>query len=187
MIPLGLPRAVLTVLALVTPIDRDGPFQESSESARPAIEKKTVNAGPLSLHYLTIPWGPNTFMAMERGGDSFYAKRTWPFARLETKEPFTLDGVAVPPGNYALVFHPNTADGRGMSLEVRKIAVAEFLVPGNVMTKTPEGAAAATSPAAFSTAADTVPSLLLELRPGVTGTELVVRYGDRRLIKELRR
>ena len=137
------------------------------------------------MHFLTIPWGPNTFAEMERGGDSFYAKRTWPFARMETKVPVTLEGTTLPPGNYALVFHPNTADNKGMSLEVRKILVEEFLVPGNVMTKTPEGETMSRSAASFETVAETVPALALDLKAGGQGASLVIRYGDRRLTKEL--
>jgi hypothetical protein len=175
----------MTILAALILLALSPQTPPAADPARPAIEKKTVSAGALSLHYLTIPWGPQTFAAMEQGGESFYAKRTWPFARLEAKEPFSLDGVAVSPGNYALVFHPNTPDNKGMSLELRKIAVPEFLVPGNVMTRTPEGESKVTSPASFATGAELASNLVLELQPAATGTKLVVRYGDRRLIKEL--
>lgn len=155
------------------------------EAERPAIEKKAVSAGGVTVHFLTIPWGPNTFAAMERGGESFYAKRTWPFARMETTVPVTIEGTKLLPGNYALVFHPNTPDNKGMSLEVRKIAVPEFLVPGNVMTKTPEGETAATSSAAFETVAETAPVLALELLAAKDRASLSIRYGDRKLVKTL--
>jgi hypothetical protein len=122
---------------------------------------------------------------MERGGESYYAKRTWPFARLETTKPASIEGTKIPPGNYALVFHPNTPDQKGMSLEVRKIDVPEFLVPGNVMTRTPEGEEVARVPTAFETGGETVPALLVELQPRDGGARLVIRYGDRRLTKEL--
>lgn len=163
-----------------------GPGQEPAEPVRPAIEKKVVQAGPVTLHYLTVPWGPNTFAAMERGGDSFYAKRTWPFARMETTLSVTLERQTLPAGNHALVFHPNTPDNKGMSLEVRRIAVEEFLVPGNVMTRTPEGETVAQTPAVFETEGETAPTLLIELQAALDGARLLIRYGDRRLVRELR-
>ena len=155
------------------------------EAEHPVIEKKTVSAGGVTVHFLTIPWGPNTFAAMEKGGESFYAKRTWPFARMQTTVPVTLESATLPPGNYALVFHPNTPDDKGMSLEVRKIQVEEFLVPGNVMTKTPEGETVTRSGASFDTVAETAPALALALQSSAKGAILVIRYGDRRLVKEL--
>ena len=162
------------------------PQQASApEPERPAIEKKTVSAGGVAISFLAIPWGPNTFAAMEKGGDSFYAKRTWPFARMETKVAVTIEGTTLPPGNYALVFHPNTPDDKGMSLEVRKIAVEEFLVAGNVMTKAPEGETVARGPAVFETVKETAPALTVALLPGSEGASCVIRYGDRRLVKAL--
>jgi hypothetical protein len=162
-----------------------GQEPRGGESARPAIEKKTAQAGPITVHFLTIPWGPNTFEAMERGGDSFYAKRTWPFARMETTRPVVVEGTRVPAGNYALVFHPNPPDNGGMSLEVRRIVVAEFLEPGNVMTRTPEGETVARFGIQFETGAETLPALSVELSPTPAGVRLVIRYGDRRLVREL--
>ena len=134
---------------------------------------------------LSIPWGPNTFAAMESAGDSFYNKRTWAFARLETKAPLTLYGAAIPAGNYALVFHPNTTENKGMSLEVRKIAVPEFLEAGNVMTPTPAGETIWKAPIRFQTAADVAAALKVDLTGPANGKlSLVVRYGDRTLVKE---
>ena len=176
------PTLLLALVGLTVPLLQHA---TTPEGERPVIEKKTASASGITVHFLTIPWGPNTFAAMEKGGESFYAKRTWPFARMETTVSVTLEGTKLPPGNYALVFHPNTPDNQGMSLEVRKIAVEEFLVAGNVMTKTPEGKTAATSTAAFETVGETVPALLIELLPATGRASLLIRYGDRRLVKTL--
>jgi hypothetical protein len=138
------------------------------------------------VHYLNIPWGPNTFAQMERAEGSFYNKRTWPFARLETKRPLSLDGETIPAGNYALVFHPNTTLDDGMSLEVLKIDVPEFLQPGNVMTRTPPGVRVFRTPVRFETAASTTPALKVSLAPAEQGLTLSVEYGDRRLLRQLR-
>jgi hypothetical protein len=152
---------------------------------KPAITIQTVGSPELKIHYLNAPWGPNTFAAMERPGTSFYNTRTWPFARLETTRAITIEGTAVPPGNYALVFHPNTPDDKGMSLELRKLSVAEFLQPGNVMTPTPEGETVWRGPVRFDRAESTEPALRIDLTPQMTGTRLLIRYGDRRLEREL--
>jgi hypothetical protein len=165
---------------------RAGPgVAQAEEPKKPPIVIDTASAPGVTARYLTIPWGPATFADMEAGGESFYAKRTWPFAQLETKATLALEGTKVPPGNYALVFHPNTPDKQGMSLEVRKIDVQEFLQPGNVMTRTPEGETVARVPVRFETTADTEPALKVELEPGKDGLALVVRYGNRKLVKEL--
>jgi hypothetical protein len=158
---------------------------QETEAKKPPIVVETASAPGASLRYLTIPWGPATFADMETGGESFYAKRTWPFAQLETKAPLSLEGKSVPAGNYALVFHPNTPDKQGMSLEVRRIDVPEFLQPGNVMTKTPEGETVAKVPIRFETTGDSAPALKVGLEPEKDGLALVVRYGNRKLVKEL--
>jgi hypothetical protein len=123
---------------------------------------------------------------MERGEDSYYNRRSWPFARMETHAALTLDGTRVAPGNYALVFHPNGADKKGMSLELRKIDVPEFLQPGNAMTPTPAGETVYRAPVAFTTESETVPTLALSLAESKGAVGLEVRYGNRKLTKELK-
>jgi len=159
--------------------------QAGGADAPPPITIHTAAAPSLKVFYLNLPWGPNTFAAMERGGDSYYAKRTWPFARLESTAPLTLEKTTLPPGNYALVFHPNTPDNEGMSLEVRKIQVAEFLEPGNVMTRTPEGESLWRAPIRFDTVPGISPHLVVDLESSPGEVSLVVRYGDRRLVRPL--
>ena len=170
--------ALVTLMAA-----QETPPPESSR--KPAITIQTVGGPGLKLFYLNAPWGPNTFAAMERPGTGFYNTRTWPFARLETTRAITIEGTAVAPGNYALVFHPNTSDDKGMTLELRKLSVPEFLQPGNVMTPTPEGETAWRGPVRFDRAESTEPALRIDLTPQMTGTRLLIRYGDRRLEREL--
>jgi len=160
--------------------------QEGPAGRAPGAIRSSEGSG-LRVHYVPIPWGPETFASMERGGDSYYNRRSWPFARLETTAALTLDGTPIPPGNYALVFHPNDVERRGMSLEVRKIEVPEFLQPGNAMTPAPAGISVHRAPVAFETIAETAPTLAVTLEDGAQAVTLVVRYGDRRLAKELKR
>ncbi|HXB57050.1 MAG TPA: hypothetical protein VN461_19965 [Vicinamibacteria bacterium] len=159
--------------------------EPTGEEKKPALTIQSATADRVTVHYLKIPWGPNTFAAMQKGGDSFYARRTWPFARLELKAPVSLEGKKIPAGNYALVLHPNTPDDQGMSLEVLKIRVAEFLEAGNVMTPTPSGESQWRGPVRFDLTALTSPHLTIELAPGKAGVSLIVQYGDNRLVKEL--
>ena len=170
------PAVTFALVALATP---------QAEAPRAPVVIQTSTSGAVTVKSLSIPWGPNTFASMESAGDSFYNKRTWAFAHLETKAPLTLYGAAIPPGNYALVFHPNTPENKGMSLEVRKIGVAEFLVAGNVMTATPEGETIWKAPIRFQSGAEVAPALKVDLTGPVNGKlSLVVRYGDRSMVKE---
>lgn len=170
-----------------SPRESPPPTAESPQPApegRPAITLQSVSSDRLKVNYLNIPWGPNTFAAMERPGDSFYNRRDWPFARLELNGPVTLEGSSILPGNYALVFHPNTPDDQGMSLELRRIKVPEFLEPGNAFTPTPDGESVWRGPIRFDTARGSSPHLKIELAPRKDGVSLIVNYGNRRLVKD---
>jgi hypothetical protein len=178
---------ILPVLGYISVLLLDPLSDPQAErgSSPPGITIHSASAPSLKVFYLNLPWGPSTFAAMERGGDSYYAKRTWPFARLESTAALTLEQTKLPPGNYALVFHPNTPDDRGMSLEVRKIQVAEFLEPGNVMTRTPEGVSVWRAPIRFEITEGVSPHLAVDLAAHPHGVSLIVRYGDRRLVQPL--
>lgn len=158
---------------------------QPSPDDQPAAAIQTVGSDSFTVHYLSIPWGPNTFAAMETPGDSFYNLRDWPFARLELKGPVTLEGSSIPAGNYALVFHPNTPKNEGMSLELRRLkAAAEFLEPGNAFTPVPDGESIWRGPVRFDTARGTSPHLTIKLAPRKEGVSLIVNYGDRQLVKD---
>jgi hypothetical protein len=144
------------------------------------ITIQEVKTPAVRVFHLNVPWGPETFAAMERPGDSFYNRRSWPFARMETTRDIEIDDTPLPPGNYALVFHPNTPDDQGMSLEIRRIAPGEFLQKGNVMTRTPDGETVWQAPVTFQTVSTTLPSLEIGLTPDPGGLRLDVRYGNRR-------
>jgi hypothetical protein len=171
----------LALLALLQAEPAASPSPSPSASARPSITIQTATAPGLTVSYLTAPWGPLTFAAMERAQEGFYNRRTWPFARLESTRALSVNGTALPPGNYALVFHPNTPDNAGMGLEIRKIAPGEFLQTGNVMTATPEGETVWQGRIHFDAVDTTEPALRVELKAEAKATRLVVRYGDRRL------
>jgi len=182
----------LLISTLALPAAAQEPQAQASPApaASPSREPITIHsseAGDLKVFFLNAPWGPQTFAMMERPGDSFYNKRTWPFARLETHSDLTLEGKPVPAGNYAMVFHPNSAANEGMSLELKKIDVPEFLQAGNVMAPTPDGVTIYKEPVRFDTATSTAPALKVELAPEKDGFTLRVQYGDRLLIKRLKK
>ena len=146
---------------------------------RAPITIHTAEAPGVQVFFMNLPWGPETFAAMERPGKGFYNRRSWPFARMETTTALRLGDTRLPAGNYALVFHPNTPDNEGMSLEVRKIASGEFLQPGNVMTRAPEGETLWRGPVKFETTDRTVPALEVGVLPEAGRLRLDVRYGNR--------
>jgi hypothetical protein len=146
---------------------------------RPAITIHEAEAPGVRVFFLNMPWGPETFATMERSGEGYYNRRSWPFARMETTQPLRIEETPVPAGNHALVFHPNTAKDEGMSLEVRKIAPGEFLQAGNVMTRTPEGETLRRARVAFDTTETTVPALEIEVLPEESAVRLQIRYGNR--------
>lgn len=182
-------RRSALVLAALLPVSgalqaQQAPAQAPSpEPETPRFTLEAAKAPGVEVHWVRIPWGPQTFQAMEAPGDSFYNKRTWPFARLENTVPLQLEGTQVPPGNYALVFHPNNMKDEGMSLEVRRIQVPEFLQAGNAMTQTPEGESIFQQPIRFDTASGVAPTLEIKLTPSKGELKLTVRYGDRQLVK----
>lgn len=169
---------------VAVPLSAQGTAQTQA-TARVPVTIRTVEAAGVKVHFQNLPWGPLTFATMESASDSFYNKRSWPFARLETSVPVTLDGTRVSPGNYALVFNPASVEHPAMSLEVLKVAPGEFFQAGNPMTRTPAGESVFKAPIAFDRASETVPALEVALGEAEGGLSLDVAYGDRRLSKKL--
>jgi hypothetical protein len=170
---------LLLVQAAQAPDTAVGP-----ETAAAKITRQEAKSADADVFYLSVPWGPNTFAEMESPTDSYYNRRTWPFARMETRRPLRFGGIEIPAGNNALVLHPNTPKNEGLSLEVRQIDVPEFLEEGNVMTRTPEGRTLWQGPVRFDTAADTVPALTIGILPAKGGFRLRIQYGNRVTVQE---
>jgi hypothetical protein len=170
---------LLLVQAAQAPDTAVGP-----DTAAVAVTRQEARSPDADVFYLRIPWGPNTFAEMESPGDSYYNRRSWPFARIVTKRPLRLDGTDIPVGNHALVLHPNTPQNGGLSLEVRQIDVPEFLEEGNVMTRTTEGRTVWRGPVRFDTATDTTPALTIAILPAKDGFRLRVQYGNRVTVQE---
>ncbi len=160
---------------------------EAGEGERPAVRLQVVDLADAKLVFQNVPWGPQTFATMESPSDSFYNKRTWPFARLETRRPLKLEGQSLPAGNYALVFVPASSERPDMSLEVLKVAAGEFFQEGNPMTRTPAGESVFKAPVRFERVGTSVPALDVKLAPAGNALVLDVAYGDRRLSRRFER
>ncbi len=164
-----------------------GLHAQAPAAERPPVVIRSVEAPGAKVFYQNLPWGPQTFATMESASDSFYNKRSWPFARLETSAAFKLGATALPAGNYALVFVPASSEQPAMSLQVLKVAPGEFFQAGNPMTKTPAGESVHSEPVSFERAGETVPALDLSLADTKDGFTLGVAYGDRRLSRRFAR
>ncbi len=74
-----------------------------------------------------------------------------------------------------------------MVLEAVKIGPGEFLQAGNIMTRTPEGESVYKSLAIFELIEETLPALDVSLAAVDDEITLRVAYGNRRLIRTLKR
>jgi hypothetical protein len=147
--------------------------------AGPAIQKE--KALGVEVRFVNTPWRPDIFQAMEEGGP---AARGWAFARLSTQAPFAIDERPIPPGHYVLVLSPK-AGSISMSLELRKADNREIFVDVNTMPPPPGGETLYKAPAAFTISTDPTPVLDVTLAGWTDGVSLTVRYGNRKLTKNL--
>jgi hypothetical protein len=136
-----------------------------------------------AFSYLDFPWGEVTFGYIEKGTKgNYYGERTWPFAQLNTKTALTLEGAKIAPGQYALVITPGGED-KPMSLSVISFVGPTFLKPGNIFSPAPKGTSVYTKDVSFQTVDTSFDHMKIETVGTATGFDLVVIYGNRRLVK----
>lgn len=150
--------------------------------APPATIQHDKGSG-LEVSFIPYPWRPDLFRGFEQGDP---AARSWAFARLVVSSSFTLDGTSLEPGQYAVVLHPKTG-AIPMTLELRRVGKAEFLVDPPAMAPPPAGATAYSRPVTFSSGAEPTPVLDMTIASWTGGSQLTIRYGDRKLAKDLPR
>lgn len=158
----------------------------------PALALAQVPGAGVSVHkekasgaeveFVNTPWRPDIFEAMEAGGTA--PPRSWAFARVVTSSYFAIDGKVIPPGRYVLVLNPRTG-GLPMTLEVRRGDGREIFADVTVMAPPRGGETVYKSPAVFATGAEPVPALDLTLTGWNDGATLTIRYGNRKLTKDL--
>ncbi len=156
-------------LALAQAPGAGGPIQKEKASGAEA-------------EFVNTPWRPDIFEAMENGGTA--PQRAWAFARFTTSADFAMDGTAIPPGHYVLVLTPKTGS-LPMTLEVRRGPGRELFSDPNAMPPPAGGETVYKSPAAFVASDQPVPALDVTLAGWSDGVVLTIRYGNRKLTKEL--
>jgi len=165
--------AILLVLA--------APALAQVPAAGLSIRKEKVSGA--EAEFVNYPWRPDVFQTMESGGTAPESQRSWAFARLATSSYFAIDGKVIPPGHYVLALTPKTG-GLPMTLELRRGDGREIFSDVTVMAP-PAGEIVHKSPAAFVASPDLVPALGVTLTRWSDGIALTVRYGNRKLTKDL--
>ncbi len=164
--------------------------------AVPAATLAQVPAAGLSVHrekasgveaqFVNYPWRPEVFQTMESGGTTPEGQRSWAFARLATSSTFEIEGKVIPPGRYVLALSPRTGS-LPLTLEVRRGDGREIFADVTAMAPPPVGETVYKSPAVFAIGAEPVPALDLTLAGWNDGVTLTIRYGNRKLTRDLLR
>jgi hypothetical protein len=167
-------RVVAVVLAL--------PALALAQAPPAGVSIQKEKASGAEAEFVNTPWRPDIFEAMEAGGTA--PQRAWAFARFITSADFAMDGNVIPAGHYVLVLTPKTGT-LPMTLEVRRGPGRELFADPNAMAPPQGGETVYKSPATFVPSADPVPALDVTLAGWSDGVVLTIRYGNRRLTKEL--
>jgi hypothetical protein len=144
---------------------------------------KTAGA---EVEFVDHPWRPDVFAALESGGTTSDGQRPWAFARLTTSWFLSIDGTLLLPGRYVLVLAPKTG-GIPMTLELRRGDGREIFADLAAMATPSASETVYKSTAKFEAGTDPVPVLDITLAGWSDGIVLTVRYGNRKLTKELAR
>jgi hypothetical protein len=173
-----------SMLALVTVAVATGSGQEPAAApaarsqAQPAGEGIVVSEAPgLKLFYIPQPYvGGLARLLQESPRESRIARRDWPVARLEISKPFSVEGVKLPPGNYALVLVPKRA-GEAMRMEFRSVPPGEFLNPRALTA--PAGPVVARPAVDGQFGGQGTSGLVIDVASGARGQFVLgFRYGD---------
>ncbi len=149
-----------------------------------ALSVHKEKASGIEAEFVNYPWRPDVFQTMESGGSAPEGQRSWAFARLATSSYFAIDGKVIPPGRYVLALTPKIGN-LPMTLEVRRGDGREIFADVTVMAPPPGGETVYKSPAVFATGAEPVPALDVTLAGWDDGATLTIRYGNRKLAKDL--
>jgi hypothetical protein len=178
------PRASRAVFALLATTCASLPALAlpAAAAAQPATIQRDKGSG-LEVRFVSYPWRPDVFQGFEEGDP---AARSWAFARLVVSSYFMLDDMRLYPGQYAMVLNPKTGP-LPMTLELRRVAGREFLVDPPAMADPPAGETVYKRPVTFAPGAEPAPALDLTIASWGGGSLLTIRYGNRKLVKELPR
>lgn len=169
-----------------SPGSRQAPSMLPSELNPANAPLPTAEANGVKIVYQPLPYNPHHFAAVEHGiADRPAFKHSWFVAHVATTVPLTLEGTAMPPGNYAVVFHPKR-DERGMLMEVRKIPAGHAL-RRQVIAAVPEGTVVYSAPVKWSVTDETLPRLTVSVNATSHGRRVTFHTGNRILVMELKR
>jgi hypothetical protein len=150
----------------------------------PGGSLRTEKAAGFEVQFAATPWRPDVFSGIEAGGTGGEGQRSWAFARLVAGWYFAIDGKIVPAGRYALTLNPKTGD-LPMTLELRRDDGRDFLGNPTATAPPPAGESVYKAPVVFATTSDPVPFLDVTLAGWRDGATLTIRYGNRKLAKDL--
>ena len=139
----------------------------------------------VKVRYLNFKWDEEAFEALEKGGNTPGAQRSWAIARLFPSKPIIVDGKRLSAGNL-LILNPARGD-RPMTLEVRVIDMRVFFEDKNVIAEPPEGQTIHIEAADFKKVDTLAERLTFGLSEGDGTIKLSIHYGDRMAIMEFDR
>jgi hypothetical protein len=155
----------------------------SAAAATQPVAVQHDKGSGLEVRFVSYPWRPDVFQGFEDGGA---AARSWAFAQLVVSSYFALDSTRLLPGHYAMVLNPKTGP-LPMTLELRRVDNRAFLVDPPGMAAPPPGETVYKRPVTFASGAEPAPALDLTIATWSEGSLLTIRYGNRKLVKELPR
>ena len=174
-------KFVLTAIAAALGISAVGAQQ--AENAPTQIT--TINLGDVRVRYLDFKWDEEAFAAIEKGGDTPGAKRSWAIARLYPDKPIVWNGRRISGGNLLIL---NPASGNTpMTFEVRVVDMRDVWVDANVVAEPPPGETIYTAAADFKTVTDVAERLKLALSDAEGKIQLAIHYGNRLATLEFNR
>ena len=141
----------------------------------------------VKVRYLDFKWDEEAFEALEKGGNTPKAQRSWAIARLFPSKPMILNGKQVLAGNL-LILNPARGD-RPMTLEVRVIDMRDFYKDEttNVIAEPPAGQTIYIEAADFKKVDTLAERMTFGLSEGDGTIKLSIHYGDRMAIMEFDR
>lgn len=167
-------KIVLAVTACVLAV---APLSAQQEKNLPTALKHAA-AGDVEFRYLDFKWDEQAFEAMEKGGGSYAATRSWALARLFTPKPLEVGGKPVS-GGALLVLNP-ASGSTPMTLEIRVVDMRDIFKDMNVVAEPPAGTTVYKEPVSFARVDTVADRLALDLQEKDGTYTLGIHYGDRK-------
>lgn len=169
-----------TVLVVAAALLHSGTALAQGQNAPTVV--KSLKVPGMEVRYLDFKWDPAVWEGLEKGtGSNPVTKRSWAIARIVLYErALKLGTSTLPTGtNALLVLNPNL-DGKGMTLEIRRVDMRDDVFHKiNVVAEPPKGETLYKAPASFEAAPSTTDRMTLTLSEVEGKVRLGIHYGDR--------